>query len=86
MFYNVKTLISTNRIFNRKRMNLSRIISIFLILIGGIIAFYAQAGTVQNEYVLVAGIFVLMMGVYRISRNIPSKYDKEDENEHHGEF
>lgn len=62
-------------------MNISRIISLLLIMIGGFIAFYAQAGADQNEYVLVAGIFILMMGVYRISRNIPSKNEKEWQNE-----
>lgn len=67
-------------------MNLSRIISILLILIGGFIAFYAQAGADQNQYVLVGGIFVLMMGVYRISRNIPSKHEREQQNENHEEF
>lgn len=67
-------------------MNLSRIISILLILIGGFVAFYAQAGANQNQYVLVAGIFLLMMGVYRISRNIPSKHEREQQNENHEEF
>ena len=62
-------------------MNLSKIISILLILIGGFIAFYAQAGANQNQYVLVAGIFLLMMGVYRISRNIPSKNEREQQHD-----
>lgn len=57
-------------------MNLSRLLSLILILVGGFIAFYAQAGANQNQYILVAGIFILMMGVYRISRNIPSKHDR----------
>lgn len=67
-------------------MNLSRIISFILIVIGGIIALYAQSGTDQNQYILVAGIFVLMMGVYRLSRNIPSKYDRENPDEHEQGF
>lgn len=67
-------------------MNLSRIISVILILIGGFIAFYAQAGAVQNQYVLVAGIFILMMGVYRISRNIPSQQDREESKKNDDEF
>lgn len=67
-------------------MNLSRIINVLLILIGGFIAFYAQAGEVQNQYILVAGIFILMMGVYRISRNIPSKYDRESSKKNDDEF
>ena len=71
---------------NDEIMNLSKIINILLILIGGFIAFYAQAGANQNEYVLVGGIFILMTGVYRISRNIPSKYDRENSTENHDEF
>ncbi|MEZ4802761.1 MAG: hypothetical protein R2797_08300 [Gelidibacter sp.] len=67
-------------------MNISRIISISLILIGGFIAFYAESGTNQNQYVLVAGIFILMMGIYRISRHIPSKYDQENSKDNHHEF
>lgn len=67
-------------------MNLSRVINVLLILIGGFIAFYAQAGANQNQYILVAGIFILMMGVYRISRNIPSKYDRENSKTNDDEF
>jgi len=67
-------------------MNLSRLISFSLIVIGGFIAFYAQSGTNQNQYLLVLGIFVLMMGLYRISRNIPSKYDQENSKEENDEF
>lgn len=67
-------------------MNLSRIVNIFLILIGGFIALYAESGTNQNQYVLVAGIFILMMGVYRISRNIPSKFDRENSKTNNDEF
>jgi hypothetical membrane protein len=50
-----------------------------LILIGAVIAIYAKTGTEQNEYVLIGGIAVLMIGIYRISKSIPSKYD-DDEN------
>lgn len=65
-------------------MNFSRIVSVLMILIGGFIALYAQVGANQNQYVLIAGIVVLMIGVYRISRNIPSKQDRENlENNDH---
>jgi putative Mn2+ efflux pump MntP len=67
-------------------MNMSRIINLLLILIGGFIAIYAQAGANQNQYILVAGIFLLMMGVYRISRNIPSKQDRENFKNNENEF
>jgi len=50
-----------------------------LILIGAVIAIYAKTGTEQNEYVLIGGLAVLMIGIYRISKSIPSKYD-DDEN------
>ena len=65
-------------------MNTSRALSFLLIIIGGVIAIYAQAGADQNEYLLIGGIMVLMLGVHRISRNIPSKNDdgpSSDKNE-----
>ncbi len=49
-----------------------------LIVIGAIVALYSKAGTEQNQYVLIGGIVVLMIGIYRISRNIPSKNDKDN--------
>lgn len=60
-------------------MNLSRIISVICIIIGGIIAIYAQAEEKQNVYLLVGGIVLLMFGIYRISRNVPSKFDNPKE-------
>ena len=62
-------------------MNISRLINILLIIIGGFVAIYAKAGSEQNQYVLIGGIFILMIGVYRISRNIPSKSDQETPSE-----
>ena len=58
-------------------MNLSRLVSVFLIVFGACVAIYAKAGAEQNVYVLIAGIVLLMLGVYRISKNIPSKNDQE---------
>ncbi|WOD44030.1 hypothetical protein [Hwangdonia lutea] len=50
-----------------------------LIVLGAIIAIYSKAGAEQNQYVLIGGIMVLMIGIYRISRGIPSKNtDDED--------
>ena len=60
-------------------MNLSRIINIVCIVIGGVIAIYAQAEEEQNIYLLVGGIILLMFGIYRISRNVPSKFDNQKE-------
>ena len=48
-----------------------------LIIIGALVAMYAKAGANQNQYILIGGIVILMVGVYRISRNIPSKRDVE---------
>jgi len=59
--------------------NFSRILNISCIIIGGVIAIYAQAGKEQNEYVLVIGIVLLMFGIYRISRNVPSKFENQEE-------
>ena len=51
-------------------------------LSGGLVAIYAQAQEQQNLYLLMGGIVLLMFGIYRTSRNIPSKYDnQENENE-----
>ncbi|WP_298902793.1 hypothetical protein [uncultured Psychroserpens sp.] len=55
-----------------------RTVSYFLIVIGGIIAIYAQAQEQQNQYILIGGIVVLMLGIYSVSRNIPSKNDRDD--------
>jgi hypothetical protein len=49
-----------------------------LIVIGAIVAIYAKTGTTQNEYILIGGIVVLMTGIYRISKSIPSRNDDED--------
>ncbi len=67
-------------------MSLSRIINLIMILIGGFIAIYARTGTEQNQYVLIAGICILMAGVYRISRNIPSKSEREESKKNTDEF
>ncbi|NMH86077.1 hypothetical protein [Flavivirga algicola] len=50
-----------------------------LIILGAIVAVYAKYDTKQNEYILMGGIVILMIGIYRISRNIPSKHDREED-------
>ena len=52
-----------------------------LILIGAVVSIYAKTGEGQNEYVLIGGIAVLMIGIYRISKTIPSKQDVNDNND-----
>ncbi|TYA71674.1 hypothetical protein [Seonamhaeicola marinus] len=49
-----------------------------LILLGAIVAMYANSSEEQNIYILIVGIIMLMLGVSRIARTIPSK--KEEEN------
>ena len=58
-------------------MSMSRALNLLLIIVGGLIAIYAKAGVDQNQYLLIGGIVILMIGVYRISKNIPSKNDQE---------
>ena len=60
-------------------MKLSRYINIICIIIGGAVAIYANAAEQQNTYVLVGGIVLLMFGIYRTSRNVPSKFDNPQE-------
>lgn len=43
------------------------------IIIGAIVALYAQAGEDQDILILVTGIVLLMIGIYRISKNISHK-------------
>lgn len=56
---------------------MSRLINFILIIIGGLIALYAQAEENQNEYILIGGIVMLMTGLYRLSRGISSKKDDD---------
>ncbi|MGB5417259.1 hypothetical protein [Algibacter sp.] len=51
-----------------------------LIIVGAFVAIYAKSGLNQNQFVLIGGIVLLMIGVYRISRNIPSRQKNEDDN------
>ena len=60
-------------------MNLSRLLNIICIILGGSVAIYAQAEEQQNTYLLIGGIVLLMLGVYRTSRNIPSKFENQKE-------
>lgn len=46
---------------------------------GIIIALYSKLGDGQNQYFLVGGIVVLMLGIYRLSRNIPSRNDEDSD-------
>ncbi|NRA91873.1 MAG: hypothetical protein HRU26_04160 [Psychroserpens sp.] len=55
--------------------------SYILILLGAMVAIYAQAGEEQNQFILIGGIVCLMLGIYRISRNIPSKTDTDEQND-----
>ncbi len=66
-------------LFSLTLLIMQRKISYLLILIGGIIAIYAQAQEQQNQYILIGGIVILMVGIYSVSRRIPSKTDNEDD-------
>ena len=50
-----------------------------LIVTGAVVALYANGSKEQNQYILIGGIVLLMVGIYRLSRTIPSKRDKESE-------
>jgi LPXTG-motif cell wall-anchored protein len=49
---------------------------IFIVL-GAVVAIYAKTGTEQNQYILIGGIVILVIGIYRISKTIPSKDDDD---------
>ena len=48
-----------------------------LIAIGAFVAMYAKTNSDQNQFVLIGGIIILMVGIYRVSRKIPSKKDED---------
>ena len=54
-------------------------INYILILLGTFVAMYAKADEGQNQFLLISGITILMLGVYRVSRTIPSKNSVEDD-------
>lgn len=41
-------------------------------------ALYANGREEQNIYILTGGIVLLMLGIYRVSRTVPSKSEKEE--------
>lgn len=53
-------------------------INYIFIVVGAIVAMYAKTGTSQNQYILIGGIVLLMVGIYRISKTIPNKQDDDD--------
>ncbi|WP_236778456.1 hypothetical protein [Pseudalgibacter alginicilyticus] len=57
---------------------LKKSINYILIAIGAIIALYAKNTVNQNQYILIGGIMILMIGIYRISKNIPSRHQEDE--------
>ena len=62
---------------------LKRNISYVLILGGGILALYQQSLETPNQYLLIAGLGMLMVGVYTTSRRIPDKKKSSKDDEDH---
>ena len=48
-------------------------------LVGAIVAFYGEKQEPQNQFLLIGGIVLLMIGIYRVSKHIPSKKDDDAE-------
>ncbi|MBU3822362.1 hypothetical protein KO566_09840 [Flavobacteriaceae bacterium XHP0103] len=53
-------------------------LSYIFIALGALIAFYGES--LKNTFILIGGIVLLMVGVYRLSKKIPSKYDDDNDN------
>ena len=52
-----------------------------LVIVGAFTSMYTKTSVTENQYILIGGIILLMIGIYRISKNIPSKANKiEDDN------
>ena len=56
---------------------LKRNISYALILLGGILALYEQSKDDPNQYLVIIGLAMLMVGVYTTARRIPEKKNSE---------
>lgn len=56
-------------------------INYILIVIGAFVVMYAKTGTNQNQLILIGGIVILMIGVYRIAKTIPSKNYSDTDNQ-----
>jgi hypothetical protein len=56
----------------------SRTLNFALILIGGIVALYAESDEEQSIYILLGGIMLLMIGLYRLSKGISSNNQSKD--------
>lgn len=54
-------------------------INYILILTGAVIAMYGKSTQEENQYFLIIGIILIILGVYRIARTIPSKTDQDGE-------
>ena len=52
--------------------------SYIFIVLGALVSFYGES--TKNSIILVGGIVILMVGVYRLSKKIPSKYDEDNDN------
>ena len=60
-------------------MNFSKNINYIFMAVGAIVAFYAEKQEPQNQFLLIGGIVLLMIGIYRISKRIPSNKDADDD-------
>lgn len=63
----------------------SRTFNFILILVGGIIALYADAEDQQEVYILLIGIMILMFGLYRLSRGISDRKINSEDTINHDE-
>ncbi|WP_194766437.1 hypothetical protein [Tamlana sp. I1] len=52
----------------------------FLIIFGAFVAMYGKtnSNSDQSQYLLIGGIVMLMIGVYRVAKTVPSKHEHED--------
>lgn len=57
-------------------MRFSRTLNIVCITVGAILGLYSQF--TNNQLFLIFGISLILFGVYRTSRNIPSKHQEDN--------
>lgn len=58
---------------------IKKYINFVLIVVGIILGFYSSNQTPKNEISLIIAIIFIMIGVYRISKTIPSKTENDED-------
>ncbi|SHI55411.1 hypothetical protein SAMN05216261_1039 [Algibacter luteus] len=71
LFFDVICALKTDTI-------IMKYLNYFLILLGAFVAMYSKTVAGENQFFLIGGIVLLMIGIYRIAKTVPSRNDEDD--------